>query len=113
MRSDHSRLGGDHARGQQPGALRSGAGADPRRGEFARTGLRSSGGNPVLRRSIVIRSLARMNNHVRFLQVTNKIVPPDIASATLGAHETASFACVFQFVVLVPAATPDNAEWSA
>ena len=63
--------------------------------------------------SIVIRSLARMNNHVRFLQVTNKIVPPDVASAALGAHETASFACVFQFVVLVPAATPDNAEWSA
>ena len=63
--------------------------------------------------SIVIRSLARMDDQVRFLQVTNKIVPPDVASATLGAHETASFACVFQFVVLVPAATPDNAEWSA
>ena len=63
--------------------------------------------------SIVIRSLARMDDHMRFFQVTNKIVPPDIASATLGAHETASFACVFQFVVLVPAATPDNAEWSA
>ena len=62
--------------------------------------------------SIVIRSLARMNNHVR-LQVTNKIVPPDIASATLRAHETASFTCVFQFVVFVPAASPDNAEWSA
>ena len=63
--------------------------------------------------AIVPRSLARMYDHVRLFQVTNKIVPPDIASATLGAHETASFACVFQFVVLVPAATPDNAEWSA
>ena len=63
--------------------------------------------------AIVIRSLARMNDHVRFLQVTNKIVPPDVASATLGAHETASFTCVFQFVVFVPAASPDNAEWSA
>ena len=63
--------------------------------------------------AIVPCSLARINNHVRFLQVTNKIVPPDVASAALGAHETASFACVFQFVVLVPAATPENAEWSA
>ena len=63
--------------------------------------------------AIVPRSLSRIDNHVRLFQVTNKIVPPDIASATFGAHETASFACVFQFVVLVPAATPDNGEWSA
>ena len=63
--------------------------------------------------AIVPRSLARIDDHMRFLQVTNKIVPPDVASATLGAHETASFACVFQFVVFIPAATPDNAEWSA
>ena len=48
-----------------------------------------------------------------FLQVTNKIVPPDVAGATLGANVTACFSRMLEFIVLVPTTSLNNAEWSA